>query len=199
MRPTGVVRRARVVGRVVGLTVGLVASLAACGDDGPEKVPLYATTAPAPVPQQTNAIDPAWVESSGETLGTNVAAGDYWGTVGGVGVGAEPFIEFDLSQAFFGEACIEEFGDDPDACVNDIGVKSDPHGLLPAFESTLQVVTVVGIDQRNFAINAAELIALVSGEQPAAEAPDDYQFAPFPFVVTVSGGAITAVRQIWTP
>ncbi len=195
MRLTGVARRAR----VVGVAVGLVASLAACGDDGPEKVPLYATTAPAPVPQQTNAINPAWVESSGETLGTTVASGEYWATVGTVGVGAEPFVEFDLAQAFFGDACLAQFGDDPDACVNDIGVQAEPHGLLPAFRSTLQVATVVGVDQRNFAITADELIALVSGEQPAAEAPDGYQFAPFPFVVTVAGGTITAARQIWTP
>jgi predicted small lipoprotein YifL len=195
MALAGVARRVR----VVGLAVGLVATLAACGDDGPEKVPLYATTAPAPVPQQTSAINPAWVEASGETLGTNVASGEYWATVGTVGVGAEPFVEFDLAQAFFGDACLAQFGDDPDACVNDIGVQAEPHGLLPAFRSTLQVVTVVGVDQRNFAITADELIALVSGEQPASEAPDGYQFAPFPFVVTVTGGTITAARQIWTP
>ena len=195
MRMTSTARRAVALGLLVSLTGGL----AACGDDGPEKVPLYATTAPAPVPQQTNAIDPAWVEASGETLGTNVASGEYWATVGTIGVGAEPFVEFDLAQAFFGDACVDQFGDDPDACVNDIGVQAEPHGLLPAFRSTLQVVTVVGVDQRNFAITADELIALVSGEQPAAEAPDGYQFAPFPFVVTVTGGTITAARQIWTP
>jgi hypothetical protein len=195
MRPTGVAHWAR----VVGLALGLAVSLAACGGDGTEKVPLYATTAPAPVPQQTNAINPAWVEASGETLGTTVASGVYWAQLGTVGVGAEPFVEFDLSQAFFGDACLAQFGDDSDACVNDIGVQAEPHGLLPAFRSTLQVVTVVGVDQRNFAITADELIALVSGEQPAAEAPDGYQFAPFPFVVTVAGGTITAARQIWTP
>ena len=198
MRLTGVARTARVVGLAVGLVVGLTVSLAACGGDGTEKVPLYATTAPAPVPQQTSAINPAWVEASGETLGNTVASGVYWATVGSVGVGVEPFVEFDLSQAFFGDACLAQFGD-PDACVNDIGVQAEPHGLLPALRSTLQVVTVVGADQRNFAITADELIALVSGERPAAEAPDGYQFAPFPFVVTVAGGTITAARQIWTP
>ena len=199
MRQTCVARWARVVSLAFGLAVGLAGSLAACGGDGTEKVPLYATTAPAPVPQQTSAINPAWVESSGETLGTNVASGVYWATVATVGVGAEPFIEFDLAQAFFGDACLAQFGDSPEACVNDVGVLAQPHGLLPAFRSTLQVVTVVGVDQRNFAITADELIALVSGEPPAAEAPDGYQFAPFPFVVTVTGGAITAARQIWTP
>jgi hypothetical protein len=190
--------QARRVG-LVGLAFGVFATLVACGDDGPEKVSLYSTTAPAPVPQQTSAINPAWVEASGETLGTNVASGQYWATVGTVGVGAERYVEFDLAQAFFGDACLAEFPDDAEACVNDIGVKAEPHGLLPAFESKLQIATVVGVDQHNFAINAAELIALVSGEQPAAEAPDGYQFAPFPFVVTVANGTITAARQIWTP
>lgn len=179
--------------------LGLVAALGACGDDGPEQVALYTTAAPAPVPAQTRAIDPAWVEGNGETLGTDVASGVYWATVIGVGTGAEPFVEFDLSQAFFGAACVQQFGGDVDACVNGYGVLPELHGALPALQSQLNFVTVVGGDQRNFAVTAGELIALVGGDPPAAEAPDDYQYVAFPFIVTVSGGDITSARQIWTP
>ena len=181
------------------LTIGLLAGLAACSSDGPETVALYTTAAPAPVPLETRAIDPAWVEGNGETLGTTVASGEYWAAVVGVGTGAEPFVEFDLSQAFFGAACVQKFGDDVDACANDYGVAPEPHGTLAAQQSRLDFVTVVGIDQRNFAVTSAELVALVGGSQPAAEAPDDYQYVAFPFIVTVSSGVITAARQIWTP
>ena len=179
--------------------VGMIAGLASCGDGGTEKVALYTTAAPAPVPAQTRAINPAWVEGNGETLGTDVASGEYWATVSGVGTGAEPFVEFDLSQAFFGAACVQQFAGDVDACANDYGVVPEPHGTLAAQQSRLDIVTVVGIDQRNFAVTSAELIALVGGDPPAAEAPDDYAYVAFPFIVTVAGGEITAARQIWTP
>jgi hypothetical protein len=170
-----------------------------CAGGEAAQVNLYVTVAPTPVPQQTQAINPAWLESNGETLGTDVASGTYWATVGGVGVGAEPFVDFDLSRAFFGAACTQQFGADVDSCANGFGVAQDPHGTLPAFKSKLAIVTVVGSDQRNYAITADELIALIGGTPPADEAPDDYQYAAYPFLVTVSGGAITAARQIWTP
>jgi hypothetical protein len=168
--------------------------------DSPERVGLYTTTAPPPVPAQTRPIDPAWVEASGETLGTTVASGQYWATLTGVGIGADDrqFVDFDLAQAFFGDACLQHFGD-PDECLNDYGVQDDPHGTLPAFATELAVVSVAGADQRNFAITGAELVALANGAPPSAPAPDDYAFAPFPFLVTVTDGRITAAQQIWTP
>jgi hypothetical protein len=184
----------------LGIVAALCLVFSACGGDGDEKVPLYSTTAPPAVPEQTSAINPAWVESSGETLGTNVAAGQYWATVIGLGVGAdnETFVDFDLTQAFFGDACLRQFTD-PELCVNDYGVLDEPHGSLPAFVGNLTVVSVVGVDQRNFSIDGAELASLIGGAPPATEAPDDFAYAPFPFIVTVTGGTITGARQIFTP
>ena len=72
----------------------------------------------------------------------------------------------------------------------------------PAAELTIEptdlvAVSVVASDRRNFAIDGAELLALVSGSAPNAGAPDDYTYAAYPFLVTVRNGAVVEARQIW--
>ncbi|CAN0422413.1 unnamed protein product, partial [Phaeothamnion confervicola] len=110
-----------------------------------------------------------------------------------------PFITFDLSQAVFGPACADTFPSDPSACDDDYATIDEPHGELPALVPAIASASVVGEDQRTYAVTGAELYSLISGAPPAKAAPDDYVYAPFPFLVEVESGAITVVRQIWTP
>ncbi len=148
----------------------------------------------------TDPIDPAWLEESGETLGTDVADGVYWAKLVGPleGVGGRG-LSLDLSQAFFGEACYAQFGTGDDACMNDYDVLSDPHGELPAWIDQLQYVTVTNLPGVSYLIDGEELFALASGEPPSAGAPDGWVLTALPYLATVSGGAVVSLDQVWLP
>ncbi len=156
--------------------------LAACGGDDEQTVQPY-DRAPVPaVPDHTAAIDPATIAADGSL--TNVADGDYWAEATAVGSG-RPFIMFDLSQALFSD--------------DDYQVINDPHGTLQVLWDDLQSVTVVATTKQNYAVPGTELALLIGGNAPSAEAPADYRYTPYPFLITVRGGAIVEAHQIWVP
>ena len=172
----------------------MLLSLTACTDD-PETVQPY-DRAPVPaVPDRTTAIREQSVMVDG-SLAPSMPDGDYWAEASAVGSG-RPFIMFDLSQALFGQTCFDELGES--ACANDYGVISEPHGTLSVLWDSLQSVTVVAESRQNYAVPGAELASLIGGNAPSADAPDDYSYVPFPFLVTVRDGAIVDVHQIWVP
>ena len=172
----------------------MLLSLTACTDD-PETVRPY-DRAPVPaVPDRTTAIREQSVMVDG-SLAPSMPDGDYWAEASAVGSG-RPFIMFDLSQALFGQTCFDELGES--ACANDYGVISEPHGTLSVLWDSLQSVTVVAESRQNYAVPGAELASLIGGNAPSADAPDDYSYVPFPFLVTVRDGAIVDVHQIWVP
>jgi len=161
---------------------------------------LYETTPVPAVPDRTAAIDQSWVEAAGGSLSGEVADGRYWATATGIGEGeGERVVLFDLSQAFFGEACTAQFATDVDACASDYGVLAEPHGELPAVVDGLDAVSVVGEDQRNLVVDGDELFRLVRGDPPAAAAPDEYRYVGFPFLLTVQDATIISAAQIWVP
>ena len=53
--------------------------------------------------------------------------------------------------------------------------------------------------QQSYRVSGPELYRLISGEQPAAGAPDGYFYSGFGYLVTFSGGKITRLEQWWTP
>lgn len=166
-----------------GLLLALV--LVACVDDGADTLEPY-DRAPVPaVPDRTTAVDPA-----------TIADGDYWAEATAVGSG-RPIIVFELMQAFFGDGCIAELG--ADACEDDYGVLREPSVTISVLWDSLQSVTVVAENRQNYAVPGAELASLIGGNEPSADAPADYHYVPYPFLVTVRNGAIVEAHQIWLP
>ena len=160
---------------------------------------LWVPTDPTQVPEVTAAIDPAWIESSGETIGTDIADGQYWAQAMSPFEGAQSGITLSLSQAFFGSACTSQFPGDDDACMNDYGVLDDPSGEFPAFLGDLQRVAVIdGMTQQSYIIDGPELAALVSGADPSIDV-DFSGYVGFPFIATVSGGKVVALEQLFVP
>jgi hypothetical protein len=181
--------------RVTTLAGAAVMLLAACGGDAAEIVHPY-DRAPVPaVPDRTAAIDPATVNADG-SLSEGLHDGDYWAVAVAVGSG-RPFILFDLSQALFGETCFVQLG--LEECADDYSVIREPHGTFEVLWDELHSVSVVAESQQNFAVSGAELAALIGGNAPGTGAPADYQYVPFPFLVTVTGGKIVDAHQIWVP
>lgn len=177
--------------------VPLMLLVAACGgDEGPGTVSLYDRAPVPPVPDRTHPVDAAWVGPDGMLDPAAVDDGEYWGEAVGAGSG-RPIVVFDLSQALFGPACIDALG--ADACTDDYGVVTEPHGTLVSPIDALSSVTVVAESRQNYAVDANELASLLWGGPPAKEAPAGYAYRPYPFLLTVSGGKVVEARQIWVP
>lgn len=176
------------------LAIALVL-LAACADDSVRTVQPY-DRAPVPaVPDRTTPVRRQSVAVDG-SLAPSIEDGDYWAEATAVGSG-RPFIMFDLAQALFGPTCIEELG--AEACEDEYAVIAEPHGTITVLWETLQSVTVVAENQQNYAVPGAELASLIGGNDPSADAPADYRYVPYPFLVTVRDGTIIEAHQIWVP
>jgi len=182
--------------RAVAVAGGLlVVLLAACGDDGVRTVQPY-DRAPVPaVPDRTTPVRRQSVAVDG-SLAPTIDDGDYWAEAIAVGSG-RPIIIFDLAQAVFSQTCVAELG--AAECGDEYAVIAEPHGTIAQEWDTLQSVTVVGENRQNYAVPGAELASLIGGNEPGAQAPADYQYQPYPFLVTVRNGAIVDVHQIWVP
>ena len=125
-----------------------------------------------------------------------MADGNYWAEAIAVGSG-RPFILFSLSQAVFGPTCIDELG--AQECDDEYGVIAEPHGTLQVLWDDLDSVTVAAESRQNYAVPGAELASLVGGNLPSADAPADYSYVPYPFLLTVRNGQIVEAHQIWVP
>lgn len=174
----------------------LVASLLAGCADEPEKVELYDRSPVPAVPASTRAIDPAWVGADDSLHPDDVPDGEYWATAVGAGSG-RPFILFDVSQALFGQTCIDTLGEDE--CPNDYGVVAAPHGTFEATLDSLVSVTVVGDDRQNYAVTPTELASLLWGGPPDGAASPDYAYVPYPFLLSIRDGTVVEAHQIWVP
>lgn len=156
----------------------------------------YAPVAGPSVGGETNAIDPSWLGADGVTL-TTVADGTYWATLAGEGDTPQPFVNFKLTQAFFGAACTAKFGDA--SCDNDLATLETPTGAFPLYLATARLTVADAVTQRSFQVTNDELFGLVGGKPPGAAAPAGFTYVPFAFLLTVQGGQIVAAEQVWTP
>lgn len=166
--------------RLAALALGL--SLVGCSEPEETVAPYDRVAVPA-VPDRTRPV-----------VDGQLADGDYWATAL-VTVDDGTRLSARIAQAVFEPTCTAELG--AAACADGYAV-IDTEVVELAIEPTeLVAVSVVADDRRNFAIDGAELLALVSGAAPAAGAPDDYAFVAYPFLVAVRDGRVVEARQIW--
>ena len=171
-------------GALAALVMAASSVLAACGDDEQVVSPYDKVAVPA-VPDRTEAVPDA---------SAALTDGQYWATATGVDGAA---VQFVLTQAFFGPACEEELG--ADACDGEMGVVDDPSREIGVTMDGVSPITVVNEQRENFAVPGDEFVRLVAGEAPSADAPEGFAYQRYPFLVSVRGGNVTAVQQIWMP
>ncbi len=169
--------------RALLVACAAVMALAACGGDTAEVVHLYDRTPVPAVPDRTMAIS------------TPLADGDYWAP-SAMADAATDRITFTLTQALFGPTCEAELG--AAACPDDLGTIEQPQATIGVQADALHSVSVAGSNRQNFAITGTELVHLLTGGSPAGEAPPDFSYSPYPFLVTVRAGVVEVARQIWT-
>lgn len=178
-----------IVRRLAACAASLLVLVGCGGDDGMGTVELYDRVPVPAVPDRTAPIDP--------TATTLVGDGAYWAELVDVDVAGEPAFTFDVSQALFAQACLDELG--ADGCPNDFGVVAEPHLLVTAPASAVAGVTVAAENQQNFAITADELLRLAGGDAPSSAAPEGFAYVEFPYLLTVRAGTVVAASQIWVP
>ncbi len=170
--------------RARALLVAIAATmiLAACGGDAAEVVHLYDRTPVPAVPDRTAAI------------ATPLTDGQYWAPTATAATGGA--ITFTLTQAFFGPTCEAELG--ASGCPDGLGTVDQPQATITVQIADLQSVSVAGTNRQNYAVTGEELVGLLVGGTPAGEAPPDFAYSPYPFVLTVREGVVEVARQIWT-
>ena len=171
--------------RSLALVAAAAVLLVAC-KDAPIVVHPY-DKAPVPaVPDRTAPVTDA----------TPLPDGQYWAPE--VTVDADGFrLHFTLAQAFFGPGCADELG--ADQCDDDAGVRTDPSRDFVVAPEGRAPISVVDEQQRNYAVPADELVSLIAGNEPSADAPTDYAYTGFPYLLTVLNGEAVSIQQIWMP
>ncbi len=162
------------VGAVAAAVVAATLAIVGCADPGPGEVRPY-DRAPVPaVPDRTREVP-----SDGD-----LAAGAYWAIDVAVSADDPNMVSFVVVQATFDAS-------------GGVTIDDDPARTLVSDPASLRSVSVVADDRKNYAIPAAELLALVRGDAPTADAPAGYALTDFPFLLTVAGGVVVEARQIW--
>lgn len=165
----------------------------------------WTPTDPPQVPTITAEVRPTWVVNG--RIDVSLPDGFYWGVPVSVFDEEQRGINFDIRQAFIGDACRQRFGDDVDACLNDIGITPiDGPQLYPGFLEELLFVSMAITPDRSTAVVPATYWNLMNGGLPAlVDVPSDSgdQQQAFlvgsPFLVTIVDGVIIAVEGIWVP
>ena len=151
--------------------------------------------APAPAPTVPGKTHPVPADNShpnGVYYATVAVSGDPPPAAGSV--------VFEIVQLFRGADCAAHFGTaNPDACVNDYGVETDPTQTIEVPLKGQSITVVDAATQRGYTVSGPELYKLIQGAAPSAQAPQDYAYAGFGYLVTVSGGKVTRLEQWWTP
>jgi len=170
--------------RRFGLLCAAALLLVACADK-PIVVQPYDKAPVPPVPDRTMPV---------LTGNTPLPDGQYWSeTVEVTGFR----LKFTLSQAFFGPACEAELG--AAACTGDHGLRTDPSRDIVVATAGRAPISVVTDKRQNYAVTSDEIVNLIGGGTPAAEAPEGFTYQPYPFLLTVRTDEVVAIQQIWTP
>ncbi|MFM1753003.1 MAG: hypothetical protein RL119_1965 [Actinomycetota bacterium] len=179
------------------------------GDLDIDQVIVDWTSVDAPqVPEITAEVQSGWVQNGRITI--NLPDGFYWGVLVNTFDEEERGINFDIRQAFFGDACRQRFGDTDDSCNNDYGVTPfDGNQLYPSFLSDLLFVSLAVAEQptgQNTAIVPATYWSLINGGLPSTVSiPGDNSdratalLVGTPYLLTIVDGAIIAAEGIWAP
>lgn len=158
--------------------------LVACADK-PIVVQPYDKAPVPPVPDRTMPV------LAGDTP---LPDGQYWSEAAVVN---GFLVTFTLSQAFFGPACEAELG--ADACTGDHGLRTDPTRDIVVATEGRAPISVVTEKRQNYAVTSDEIVNLIGGGAPSADAPEGFAYHPYPFLLTVRTNEVVSIQQIWTP
>jgi hypothetical protein len=140
--------------------------------------------------------------SSLPPTGNSLPDGSYYAVVTGPSPAATsaPSVTASIYEVLTGAPAISAAAADGAGLDSDVYVRPQPVvvrniGLTPKL-----VISVAQPDKpdTSYAVSAAELLRLLSGAAPGPGAPATYHYIPFPYLITVAGGAPTRLEQLWS-
>jgi hypothetical protein len=197
--------------------LALIILLSACSNSGSSDTSNVDTTSSSIVEQSTtlplSEEPPRWDVVPGPPIptvtdpvpedGVFVGANVFWAQAAPVVGDQNNAVVFVLSQFFSGEECIKyvtSIGIDPesgDACPNDYTVRTEPRAVMSI--SSDATVTVTYVETQESRLITTEILQrLIRGEEPLGT-PTDFDYTPFPFVVSTIDGVIVSAQQVWVP
>ena len=161
-------------------------------------VPTASATVPEANGQVMGGYSPTGVQYAGPDYGDQTSAitdsladGIYWGDANA----AKNGVEFTVVQMFFGDACFANVGTGEEDCLADRGSAGPTGTIALAPDADVTVVYVPPAVITSYRITASELTRLVAALPPSADAPSDFSYVSFPFILTVRNGVAIAADQ----
>jgi hypothetical protein len=133
--------------------------------------------------------------------GDGLPDGTYYAVVDGAAADASPRLRVTIYELLTGPDAIAAAAADGVGLDGDLYVRAQPAVTREIVLTPEMALSVARPDQPgvSYAISPAELVRLVSGGSPNANAPDGYHYLGFPYLVTAMGGATTRFEQLWSP
>ena len=123
--------------------------------------------------------------------------GEYWAEV--YQVFNSESIVFLVQQARFGETCeawAAEYGL-PEGCTNDYAVDTSQQLMLGAPQLQWVTVATPSDSTINYKIKVSTLVKMLEGKEVTT--PSGYNWAKFPFILTVKDSVVMKAQQKWVP
>lgn len=184
------------------LTAGALAvavTLAGCSRES-DSTASDTTVAVAPWTERASTLDLPGATDEVPADGS-LPDGTYMGAlVEGAETGDTP--EFVLHRGWFAETCYEVFADEIAAgegrCLNDIEIVAAGDASVSLAPGASVSLTLLEYDGTEYVVDVATLASIARGE-PQADAPTDWQWVPFFFLLEVEDGSAVSATQFWTP
>lgn len=152
------------------------------------------TTVEAVVEYREGYTGPTLSDQQSDPISIPLPDGDYWSWSYRADGSS---VTFDLVQLLVGQACIDHFDVQEDACASDNGTVFEPSTTITmtADATESSVVWYEPSQIRSFNVPTSEFIRLASGQPPSAGAPDGFQWEAWPVLVTVRDGRAVGAYQ----
>jgi hypothetical protein len=164
----------------------------------------------------TAVVDPAWLtnRSGANYLPAALPDGVYWAMVQTPAIyegwldttydAPRHGVTFDVSQAFFGDSCPQQFDPAAPECDDGVGAVLEPHGWLPSFTDTIERVTVVNGNEPHQSYDVSSTLfeqltnAPWNGQKSTGVWPE-FLYQSYPYLITVRAGEVVEVQQLYLP
>ena len=144
---------------------------------------------------------PTFPASAALPTGDGLPDGPYYAVVDGVAADAAPRLRLTIYELLTGPEAIAAAQADGVGLDSDLYVRPQPAVAREIVLGPEIALSVARPDRPgvSYTVSAAELVRLVSTGAPSTGAPDGYRYLPFPYLITVAGGAPTRLEQLWSP
>jgi hypothetical protein len=163
-----------------------------------------ASTGPSTVDAQYRRVaPPRFPDHSSVPAGAGLPNGTYYAVVTGPSTSGQSgaSVTASIYEVLTGGPAISAAAADGAGLDSDVYVRPKPVAVRQIALTSQLLISVAQPDKPDlsYAVAPAELVRLLRGGPPGPGAPVTYHYIPFPYLITVAGGAPTRLEQLWSP